>query len=68
MADRDGLADRANCLGIEPLPIKAGSATKAVPGYDVRILDNDGAPMPARRGGRRRDPAPAPARYAANVV
>ena len=32
----------ANCLGIEPLPIKPGSPTKAVPGYDVRILDNAG--------------------------
>src|ERR1700680_554241 len=29
----------ANCLGIEPLPIKPGSPTKAVPGFDVRILD-----------------------------
>lgn len=32
----------ANCLGIEPLPVKPGSPTKAVPGYDVRILDDDG--------------------------
>jgi len=32
----------ANCMGIEPLPVKAGSPTKAVPGYDVRILDDDG--------------------------
>ncbi len=31
----------ANCLGIEAFPIKAGSPTKAVPGYDVRILDPD---------------------------
>ncbi len=31
----------ANCLGIEDFPIKAGSPTKAVPGYDVRILDAD---------------------------
>ena len=31
----------ANCLGIEPLPVKPGSPTKAVPGYDVRILDDD---------------------------
>ena len=32
----------ANLMGIEPLPIKAGSPTKAVPGFDVRILDDDG--------------------------
>jgi propionyl-CoA synthetase len=32
----------ANCLGIEPLAVKPGSPTKPVPGYDVRILDNDG--------------------------
>ncbi len=29
----------ANCLGIEPLPIKEGSPSKAVPGMDVRVLD-----------------------------
>jgi propionyl-CoA synthetase len=29
----------ANCLGIEPLPVKHGSPTKAVPGWDVRVLD-----------------------------
>jgi len=29
----------ANCLGIEALPIKPGSPTKPVPGYDVRVLD-----------------------------
>ncbi|MBV9859445.1 MAG: propionyl-CoA synthetase [Alphaproteobacteria bacterium] len=28
----------ANCLGIEPLPVKHGSATRAVPGWDVRVL------------------------------
>jgi propionyl-CoA synthetase len=32
----------ANCLGIEALPIKPGSPTRAVPGYDVRILDEGG--------------------------
>jgi propionyl-CoA synthetase len=29
----------ANCLGIEALPIKPGSATVPVPGYDVHVLD-----------------------------
>jgi propionyl-CoA synthetase len=32
----------ANCLGIERVRVKPGSATKAVPGYDVRILDTNG--------------------------
>jgi propionyl-CoA synthetase len=35
----------SNCVGIEPLPIKPGSPTKAVPGYDVRILAGDGLPV-----------------------
>jgi propionyl-CoA synthetase len=34
----------ANCLGIEALPIKPGSPTKSVPGYDVRVLDEHGQP------------------------
>src|SRR5262249_61878934 len=29
----------ANCLGIERLPVKHGSATRAVPGRDVPVLD-----------------------------
>ncbi len=29
----------ANCLGIERLAIKHGSATRPVPGWDVRVLD-----------------------------
>ena len=29
----------ANCLGIEKLPVKPGSATLPVPGWDVRVLD-----------------------------
>jgi len=37
-----GWAIAANCLGIEALPIKAGSPTVCVPGYDVRVLDENG--------------------------
>jgi propionyl-CoA synthetase len=37
-----GWAIAANCVGIEMFPIKPGSPTKAVPGYNVKILDNDG--------------------------
>jgi len=40
-----GWAIAANCLGIEKFPIKPGSPTKAVPGYAVKILDNDGKEM-----------------------
>ena len=29
----------ANCLGIERLPVKRGSCTRAVPGWDIRVLD-----------------------------
>jgi propionyl-CoA synthetase len=29
----------ANCLGIERLPVKHGSCTRAVPGWDVRVLE-----------------------------
>ncbi len=42
-----GWAIGANCIGIEKLPIKPGSPTRAVPGYDVRILGPDGSEMPA---------------------
>ena len=32
----------ANCLGIEELPIVPGSPTRAVPGYEVVVLDESG--------------------------
>ncbi len=32
----------ANCLGIEQLPIKAGSPSKAVPGYIIDVLNDQG--------------------------
>ena len=37
-----GWSIAANCLGIEPLPVKHGSPTRAVPGYDVQVLDESG--------------------------
>ncbi|MFP6623082.1 MAG: AMP-binding protein, partial [Myxococcota bacterium] len=40
-----GWAIAANCMGIEPLPVKRGSPTVAVPGYRVRVLDSDGREM-----------------------
>ncbi|MEM1155317.1 MAG: propionyl-CoA synthetase [Pseudomonadota bacterium] len=37
----------ANCLGIEQLPIVPGSPARAVPGYDVQVLDGAGKPVPS---------------------
>jgi propionyl-CoA synthetase len=42
-----GWAIAANCLGIEQLPIKPGSPTKSVPGYDVRCLNEEGQEVKA---------------------
>ena len=36
----------ANLRGLEPMPIKAGSPSVRVPGYDVQVLDDAGQPMP----------------------
>jgi propionyl-CoA synthetase len=41
----------ANCVGLGMLPVKPGSPTKAVPGYDVRVLDDEGRETPAGRIG-----------------
>ena len=35
-----------NPMGIEALPIKVGSPSVPMPGYDVRILNNDGKELP----------------------
>jgi len=40
-----GWAICANCLGLEELPVKPGSPTKAVPGWDVQVVDDDGDPV-----------------------
>jgi propionyl-CoA synthetase len=37
----------ANCLGLSSMPIKPGSCSKPVPGYDIHILGNDGNEMKA---------------------
>src|ERR1700758_2187555 len=41
----------ANLRGLEALPTKPGSPTVPVPGYDVRILDADGAEAPSGQTG-----------------
>jgi propionyl-CoA synthetase len=40
-----GYAIAANPLGIEPLPVKIGSPSVAMPGFDVQILDEGGHPV-----------------------
>jgi propionyl-CoA synthetase len=35
----------ANCTGLELLPVKPGSCGKPVPGYDVRVLDDEGTEL-----------------------
>jgi propionyl-CoA synthetase len=37
-----GWAIAANCWGVERLPVKPGSPTKAVPGWNVQVLDEAG--------------------------
>lgn len=46
-----GWAICGNPLGIEQLPVKAGSATKPSPGFDVRILDDQGNELPSNQQG-----------------
>jgi propionyl-CoA synthetase len=41
-----GWAMAANPMGIEPLPVKAGSPTAPVPGYDIRVVDDEGEEVP----------------------
>ena len=41
-----GWAIAANCMGLHPFPVKYGSPTKAVPGWDVKVLDIANEIMP----------------------
>ena len=41
-----GWAIVGNPMGVELLPIKHGSPTRPMPGYDVVILDDEGEPVP----------------------
>ncbi|WP_145109464.1 propionyl-CoA synthetase [Cereibacter sediminicola] len=42
-----GWAIAANPMGIQPLPVKVGSPSVPMPGYDVRVLDEGGHQLPA---------------------
>ncbi len=46
-----GWAIVGNVLGLELLPIKEGSATVPLPGYDVSIVDDSGHTLPANESG-----------------
>ncbi len=50
----------ANPLGIEVLPVKAGSPTAAMPGYDIRVLDDEGLDVPRGETGSIVDKLPLP--------
>jgi propionyl-CoA synthetase len=41
----------SNCVGLGGVPLRPGSPSKPVPGYDVHVLDLDGADCPAGREG-----------------
>jgi propionyl-CoA synthetase len=47
-----GWAIAADPMGLEPLPTKPGSPTVPIPGYDVRILGEDGAELPPGQTGQ----------------
>ena len=42
-----GWSIAANCMGIEPLPVKAGSPGLPIPTCDVQVLDEAGKPVAA---------------------
>lgn len=41
----------ANCAGLELLPVRPGSCTRPVPGYDIRVLDAQGRQLPTGETG-----------------
>jgi propionyl-CoA synthetase len=46
-----GWAIGANCAGLELLPVKPGSCTKPVPGYNVHVFDAHGEEVPPGENG-----------------
>jgi propionyl-CoA synthetase len=40
-----GWAIAANCMGLNPYPVKYGSPTKPVPGWNLQVLGEDGQPV-----------------------
>ncbi len=46
-----GWAIGANCVGLELLPVKPGSCTRPVPGFDIVVPDAQGKELPAGETG-----------------
>jgi propionyl-CoA synthetase len=46
-----GWAIAANPMGLEPMPVKPGSPTVPMPGWQVSVLDSSGQPAPAGTDG-----------------
>jgi propionyl-CoA synthetase len=46
-----GWAVAANLRGLQPMPVKAGSSTVPVPGFDVQVLDEAGEQVPRGQEG-----------------
>jgi len=46
-----GWAISSNLWGVEKMPIKSGSSTKPVPGFNIQILDEQGQQLPANTQG-----------------
>ena len=58
----------ANCVGLGMLPVKPGSCTKPVPGYDVRVLGDDGKELPSGQIGSIVIKLPLAARLSADTL
>ena len=56
----------ANPRGLEPMPIKPGSSTVPMPGFDIEILDGAGNRLTAGEEGAIAHPAAAAARHPAD--
>jgi len=46
-----GWAITANCMGLEQFPVKHGSTSKPVPGFNLQVLDDQGDVLPAGKMG-----------------
>ena len=47
-----GWAITSNCMGLEVFPIKKGSTSKPVPGFDLQVLDDQGDLLPRGEMGK----------------
>jgi propionyl-CoA synthetase len=57
----------ANCVGLELLPVKPGSSTKPVPGYEICVLDEEGGELGAGETGAVCVRLPLPPGFAATL-